>query len=123
MASLYQRPNGVYYLSVSFQGERISRSLGTSSKSNAITILPIIERDIYAELLNGKQKKDIPFKELVSKYLKYDHNWSKSTLEINTLKLTNYLRCGLPLNKTTKAMTIRIINGCNSWGVAHGYLK
>ena len=74
MASLYQRPNGVYYLSVSFQGERISRSLGTSSKSNAITILPAIERDIYAELLNGKQKKDIPFKELISKYLKYDHN-------------------------------------------------
>ena len=123
MASLYQRPNGVYYLSVSFQGERISRSLGTSSKSNAITILPAIERDIYAELLNGKQKKDTLFKELVSKYLKYDHNWSKSTLEINTLKLTNYLRCGLPLNKTTKAMTIRIINGCNRWGVAQGYLK
>jgi hypothetical protein len=89
MASLYQRPNGVYYLSVSFQGERISRSLGTSSKSNAITILPAIERDIYAELLNGKQKKDTLFKELVSKYLKYDHNWSKSTLEINTLKLNN----------------------------------
>ena len=123
MASLYKRPNGVYYLSVSFQGERISRSLGTSSKSTAITILPKIERDIYSQLLNGKEKKDTPFKELVSKYLKYDHNWSKSTLEINTLKLNNYLSYGLPLNKTTKSMAIRIINGCNSWGVAHGYLK
>ena len=60
---------------------------------------------------------------MVSKYLKYDHNWSKSTLEINTLKLNNYLIYGLPLNKTTKAMTIRIINGCNRWGVAQGYLK
>ena len=89
MASLYQRPNGIYYLSVSFQGERISRSLGTKSKSTAITILPKIERDIYTQLLNGKENKDIPFKELVSKYLKYDHNWSKSTLEINTLKLSN----------------------------------
>ena len=60
---------------------------------------------------------------MVSKYLKYDHNWSKSTLEINTLKLTNYLIYGFPLNKTTKAMTIRIINGCNGWGVAQGYLQ
>ena len=55
MASLYQRPNGVYYLSVSFQGERISRSLETSSKSTAIKILPKIKRDIYSQLLNGKQ--------------------------------------------------------------------
>jgi len=123
MASLYQRKNGVYYLSVVFQGCRSTKSLKTKSKETAKALVPYVERKVLDGLINGKEKKDIPFKELVSKYLKYDHNWSKSTLEINTLKLTNYLRYGLPLNKTTKAMTIRIINGCNSWGVAHGYLK
>ena len=123
MASIYPKQNGIYQLSIVFQGKRITKSLGTRSKETALSLSKSIERDIYSQLLNGKQKKDTPFKELVSKYLKYDHNWSKSTLEINTLKLTNYLGYGLPLNKTTKAMTIRIINGCNSWGVAHGYLQ
>ena len=123
MASLYQRPSGIFYLSVSFQGNRISRSLGTKSKSVAESLFPAVERDIYNELLNGREKKDISFKELVDKYLKYDHNWSKSTLEINTVKLNNYLIYRLPKNKTTKAMTIRIINGCNRWGVSHGLIK
>ena len=123
MASLYQRKNGIYYLSVVFQGGRSTKSLETKSEETAKAITPYVERQLLDQLINGKQKKDISFKELVSKYLKYDHNWSKSTLEINSLKLTNYLRYGFPLNKTTKAMTIRIINGCNSWGVAHGYLK
>ena len=123
MASIYPKQNGIYQLSVVFQGKRITKSLGTRSKETALSLSKSIERDIYAQLLNGKEKKDIAFKELVSKYLKYDHNWSKSTLEINTLKLTNYLRYGFPLNKTTKAMTIRIINGCNGWGVAQGYLQ
>ncbi|MBT7524414.1 MAG: hypothetical protein HN653_01945, partial [Candidatus Marinimicrobia bacterium] len=117
MASIYPKQNGIYQLSIVFQGKRITKSLGTRSKETALSLSKSIERDIYSQLLNGKQKKDTPFKELVSKYLKYDHNWSKSTLEINTLKLTNYLRYGLPLNKTTKSMAIRIINGCNSWGV------
>jgi integrase len=123
MASLYQRKNGIYYLSVVFQGCRSTKSLETKSEETAKALVPYVERKVLDGLINGKQKKDTPFKELVSKYLKYDHNWSKSTLEINTLKLTNYLRYGLPLNKTTKAMTIRIINGCNRWGVAQGYLQ
>ncbi len=123
MASLYQRKNGVYYLSVVFQGSRSTKSLETTSKETAKALVPYVERKLLDHLINGKEKKDIVFKELVEKYLKYDHNWSKSTLEINTLKLNNYLRYGLPLNKTTKAMAIRIINGCNGWGVAQGYLQ
>ena len=123
MASIYPKQNGIYQLSIVFQGKRITKSLGTRSKETALKLSQSIERDIYSELLNGKQTKDIAFKDLVDKYLSYDHNWSKSTLEINTLKLINYLRYGYPINKTTKAMTIRIINGCNRWGVDQGHLK
>ena len=89
MASFYQRPSVIFYLSVSLQGNRISRSLGTKSKSGAESLFPAVERDIYNELLNGREKKDISFKELVDKYLKYDHNLGKSTHEINTVKLNN----------------------------------
>jgi integrase len=123
MASIYPKQNGIYQLSIVFQGKRITKSLGTRSKETAFKLSQSTERDIYTVLLNGKQTKDISFKELVHKYLSYNHNWSKSTLEINTLKLTNYLRYGYPINKTTKAMTIRIINGCNRWGVDQGHLK
>ena len=91
MASFYQSPSGIFYLSVSFQGNRISRSLGTKSKSVAESLFPAVERDIYNELLNGREKKDISFKELVDKYLKYDHNLSESTHEINTVKFYNHL--------------------------------
>ena len=89
----------IFYLSVSFQGNRISRSLGNKSKSVAESLFPAVERDIYNELLNGREKKDISFKELVDKYLKYDHNWSKSTLEINIVNLNNYLIYRLPKTK------------------------
>ena len=119
MASIYPKNNGIYQLSVSFQGKRLTKSLGTRSKETAKSIAPAMEKEIYAELINGKQKQDLPFKELAKRYLEYDHNWRESTLKLNTYKLNYYLRYGYPINKTTKAMTIRIINGCNKWGKDH----
>ena len=116
MASIYPKNNGLYQLSVTFQGKRLTRSLGTRSKEAAKLIAPEVEKEIYAELINGKQKQDLTFKELAKRYLEYDHNWRESTLRLNTYKLKNYLQNGYPKNKTTKAMAIRIINGCNKWG-------
>ena len=64
-------------------------------------LAPEVEKEIYAELINGKQKQDLPFKELTKRYLEHDHNWSKSRLKLNTYKLNYYLRYGYPKNKTT----------------------
>ena len=64
MASLYTRENGVYYLSISFQGKRIIRSLGTRSKSIAMELIPDIERAIYCELLQGRKKRETPLSNL-----------------------------------------------------------
>ena len=74
MASLYQRKNGIYYLSVVFQGSQSTKSLETKSKETAKALVPYVERKVLDGLINCKQKKDTLFKELVSKYLKYDHN-------------------------------------------------
>ena len=57
MDSLYSRSNGVYYLAVTFQGKRIIRSLGTRSKSLANELVPILEREMYHELVEGKKKR------------------------------------------------------------------
>ena len=123
MASIYPKNNGLYQLSVTFQGKRLTKSLGTRSKETAQLIAPEIEKTIFAELINGKQKQELPFKELAKRYLEYDHNWRESTLRLNTYKLKNYLQYGYPKNKTTKAMTIRIINGCNKWGKEQGLIN
>ena len=59
----------------------------------------------------------MPFNDLVIGYLEADHGWKDSTLEINSRLLNNYLKAGFPTNQTTRAMTIRVVNGCNRWGV------
>ena len=89
MASLYRRKSGIYYLSVVFQGKRQTRSLETTSIELAKELTPALEKNLINEIINGKQKQDLPFKELAKRYLEYDHNWSKSTLKLNTYKL-NY---------------------------------
>ena len=58
MASIYPKNNGLYQLSVTFQGKRLTRSLGTRSKEMAKLLAPEVEKEIYAELINGKQKQD-----------------------------------------------------------------
>ena len=123
MASLYRRKSGIYYLSVVFQGKRQTRSLETASLELAKELTPALEKTLINEIINGKQKQNLPFKELAKRYLKYDHNWRESTLKLNTYKLNYYLRYGYPKNKTTKAMTIRIINGCNKWGKDQGLIN
>ena len=123
MASLYRRKSGIYYLSVVFQGKRQTRSLETSSLELAKELTPDLEKNLINEIINGKQKQDLPFKELAKRYLEYNHNWRESTLKLNTYKLNYYLRYGYPKNKTTKAMTIRIINGCNKWGKDQGLIN
>ena len=127
MASVYRKSTGVYYLAVTFQNSRITRSLGTRSFEIAKNITPQIEKQILSELINGaseKKPQTISFNNLVERYLEYQgHDWAKSTKERNKGLLNKYLVNGLPANKTTKAMTIRVINACNNWGFKHGLIN
>ena len=52
MASLYQRKNGIYYLSVVFQGSRSTKSLETKSEETAKAITPYVERQLLDQLIN-----------------------------------------------------------------------
>jgi len=127
MASVYRKSTGVYYLAVTFQNSRITRSLGTRSYETAKKITPQIEKQILSELINGaseKKQQTISFNNLIDRYLEYQgHDWAKSTKERNKGLLNKYLENGLPANKTTKAMTVRVINACNNWGFKHGLIK
>ena len=85
MASFYRKPSGIYYLSVTFQHNRIIRSLGTRSYETAKKLSPQIEKQILAELINGKESRRgeyLRFPALVKRYLSYkNHDWANSTLE------------------------------------------
>ena len=76
MASIYK--NGKhYYLSVSLDGKRITRSLGTSDISIAKQLKPITEKSIILELMGLKNKTlKLTFPELAKRFLKGNSHWS-----------------------------------------------
>ncbi|HIB05766.1 MAG TPA: site-specific integrase [Candidatus Marinimicrobia bacterium] len=58
---------------------------------------------------------------MVKRYLEYnDHDWSLNTRTRYRYLLNNYINSGFPENPSTKAMTIRVLNGCNNWGFKNG---
>ena len=74
MASVYRKSTGIYYLAVTFQNSRITRSLGTRCYETAKRVTPQIEKQILSELISGvsdKKSKEILFNNLVIKYLEY----------------------------------------------------
>ena len=56
------------------------------------------------------------FKDLMLRYLEFDHGWKDSTYKLNKRLFNGYLKTGFPKNKTTRAMTVRVVNSCNRWG-------
>ncbi len=123
MASLYKN-NGTYYLSVSFNHKRKSRSLGTNDYVTAKKLKPLVEFELLKELHGIKENKaELPFNELAELYLSTDHDWASRTIELKTYVLKSYINGKpLPTNVTSKAIHIRTINSCWNWGLKKGYI-
>ena len=126
MASLYKKASDIYYLSVKFQGKRMTRSLGTRSIKTARDLAPNMEKTILLSLLgaNGEEvKKELNFKQCAELYLSEEHNWKPITRQRYRYLMNNYTANGLPDNPTTRAMTIRTVNACNRWSKKKRYIK
>ena len=54
MASVYRKKTGIYYISVMFQNNRITRSLGTRSYQSARKVISHVEKKILSDILEGK---------------------------------------------------------------------
>ena len=123
MASIYK--NGkYYYLSVTLDGKRISRSLGTDDFTISKRLRNHVEFNILKELHSVEVKKpDLTFDQLVTRYLKTNHNWSKKTKELKNYVLNSY-QSGkpLPTNPTSRAIFVRTINSCWNWGLKQGLI-
>jgi integrase len=122
MASLYQK-KGTYYLSVSLDGKRKVRSLQTKSYQVAKKLKQHIEFELLKELHGLNQKKTkIALKDLASKYLMYDHDWSPTTREHAKYILKSYiLRRSLPTNRASADSFKRRLNAVINWGIRQGY--
>jgi len=124
MASLYKN-NGIWYIAVSFNGNRKCKSLKTKDIKVARAIKPFVETYILQELTGIKESSlDITFTELVERFLNAKHPWSKATYDLNKHILTSHLHGkSLPTNPTSRAIHIRHINQCWKWGFKNDLVK
>ncbi|SVD30688.1 uncharacterized protein METZ01_LOCUS383542, partial [marine metagenome] len=102
---------------------RITKSLGTRSYKTVRQIVSKVEQEIFSELIDGRKpiRELLTFSNLVKRYLESnDHDWSLNTRTRYRYLLNNYINSGFPKNPSTKAMTIRVLNGCNNWGFKNG---
>ena len=123
MSSLYKNGD-TYYIAVSFDGERVTRSLATKDYNIARKLKPHLELKLLKEL-HGVDKKpvELPFKKLVHLYLTSDHEWAPNTILLKKNVFKRYLaNKPLPTNKSSKAIHIRTINSCWNWGIKKGHI-
>ena len=51
MASVYRKKSGIYYISVMFQNNRITKSLGTRSYKTVRQIVSKVEQEFFSSLI------------------------------------------------------------------------
>ena len=94
--------------------KRITKSLRTKDYRTAKKIKSFTETHILQEI-NGLVESNarLDFKDLVNRYLKTNHSWSKATYDLNKMILSFQMSGNLlPLNPTSRAIYIRHINLC-----------
>lgn len=124
MASLYSN-NGTYYISYSYKGKRVTKSLKTKNYKVALELKPFFEIELIAELTGIKKViKELEFPELVDCFLKADHPWKKTTYDLNRYILKFHVKGNpLPSNPSSRATHIRHINQCWSWGLKNNLIS
>ena len=120
MASIYK--NGDYfYLSVSLDGKRKSRSLGTKDKCVAKELKLTVVKAIILELIGIMPKcPKLSFPELAKRFLNENNHWSNTTYALNESILRLHIAGKpLPSNPTYRYVYVRHINQCWRWGLKH----
>ncbi len=106
---------------MNFKGRRITKSLRTKDRKVALELKPFYERTIIDELTGIRTSiKNLSFAELVKHFLNANHNWATATFKLNKHILSSYLKGKpLPINPTSHAIHIRVINQCWNYGLKH----
>ena len=120
MASIYKN-NNIWYVSVSINGKRATRSLKTEDKNVANKLKVHAEYELIAELMGfKKEEKELSFIELSSQFLTKKSR-SKNTQKIYENAFRKHIQGKpLPSNPNSRSMHIRAINACWNWGLKQG---
>ncbi len=124
MASLYKKRD-VWYLALTINKTRVTKSLRTKDYNVAKSIKPHAESTLIAEI-NGfvTKNENLSFDELCKRFLVHNHSWSINTYKLIKHILTSHLSGKpLPTNPTSKAIHIRHINQCWKWGVKNNLVE
>ena len=124
MSSLYKN-NRTWYLSITHNGKRISKSTKTKDRRVAIALKPHIEKMIINELIGlSKPIKELTFADIGERFLNYNHGWSKSTFKLNKYIIHSHIDGKeLPINPTSNAIHVRVINQCWNFGLKHNFIN
>ena len=124
MATIYMN-RGIWYITASYDKQRLTRSLRTKDKQVAKKLKPLIELELLEELTGvTTRRRNLPFDEIVHKYLYAEHNWTSKTKKLNSY-IFNAHASGKPLpsQPTTKAIHTRVINICWNWALKNRLIK
>ena len=116
---------GIYYLTVTYQSNRIRKSLKTHDVKVARDLAKEIEPKLLMQLITGDSPRhtlELSLESLISRFLAYNHGWGKNTHRIYKDSLNHYLRRGFPSNKSYRAMVTRCLNRCYKWGHEEGLI-
>jgi len=102
-------------------GNRITRSLGTTDKLVANQLKLTVEKAIILELMGLAPKRlKLSFPQLADRFLNENKHWSKSTYALNESILRLHIAGKpLPTNPTSRSVYVRHINQCWRWGLKH----
>ena len=114
----------MWYLSLTYAGKRITRSLRTKDKKIARQLRPSTEIELLSELSGIKPKRiNLSFKELVNRYIKSKHDWKTTTYDLKKHIYARHIDgYPLPQNPNTKAIHIAHINACWNWGLKNNLI-
>ena len=73
---------GIYYLTVTYQSNRIRKSLKTRDVKVARDLAKEIEPKLLMQLITGDSPRhtlELSLESLISRFLAYNHGWGKNT--------------------------------------------
>jgi hypothetical protein len=96
---------GIWYITASYDKQRLTRSLRTKDKQIAKKLKPLIELELLEELTGLiTRRRNLQFDEIVQRYLSAEHNWTSKTKELNSYILNAHASGKpLPSQPTTKS--------------------
>ena len=124
MASIYKNKD-IWYISVTCNGQRKSKSLKTKGYKTAKRLQPFVESEMIAELTGLKVASGrLSFAEVADRYLNENRSWSRRTLELYQYVLKYHIEGKpLPVNPTSRAIHTRVINQCWRWGLNNNLVE